>query len=102
MLFRSNTTVSLTFDDGRPSQIAAGQELSARGMKGTYFIISSQVGQPGVMSLSDLNALKADGMEIAAHTVLHRNLPTLTSDEAKRELCISRNWLMCLSTLSAK
>ena len=89
-----STTVSLTFDDGRPSQIAAGQELSARGMKGTYFIITSQVGQPGVMSLSDLNALKADGMEIAAHTVLHRNLPTLTSDEAKRELCISRNWLM--------
>ena len=87
------TTVSLTFDDGRPSQMAAEQGLVDRGMKATYFIISSQVGLPGVMSLANLNALKADGMEIGAHTVLHRNLPTLSSDEAKRELCQSRAWL---------
>ncbi len=33
-------------------------------------------------------------MEIGAHTVSHRDLPTLTSDEATRELCLSRNWLM--------
>jgi hypothetical protein len=33
-------------------------------------------------------------MEIGAHTMLHRDLPALSSDEAKRELCLSRNWLM--------
>ena len=65
-----STTVTFTFDDGRPSQMAAAQELVNRSMKATYFIISSQVGLPGVMSLSDLNTLKAEGMEIAAHTVL--------------------------------
>ena len=63
-------------------------------MKATFFIISSTVGQPGVMSVSDLNTLKASGMEIGAHTVFHRDLQNLTSDEAKRELCLSRNWLM--------
>ena len=46
------------------------------------------------MTVSDLNTLKASGMEIGAHTVSHRDLPTLTSDEATRELCLSRNWLM--------
>ena len=89
-----NTTVSFTFDDGRPSQLAAAQQLANRGMKATFFIISSTVGQPGVMSVSDLNTLKASGMEIGAHTVFHRDLQNLTSDEAKRELCLSRNWLM--------
>ena len=89
-----NTTVSFTFDDGRPSQMAAAQQLNNRGMKATFFIISSQVGQPGVMSVGDLNTLKASGMEIGAHTVFHRNLQQLTSDEAKREVCSSRNWLM--------
>ncbi|HET6171710.1 MAG TPA: polysaccharide deacetylase family protein, partial [Gaiellales bacterium] len=89
-----DTTVSFTFDDGRPSQLAAEQQLVSRGMVATYFVISSSTGQPGVMTVSDLNALKADGMEIAAHTVFHRDLTTLTSDEAKQELCQSRNWLM--------
>ncbi|MDX6563302.1 MAG: hypothetical protein QOD65_3116, partial [Gaiellales bacterium] len=89
-----STTVSFTFDDGRPSQLAAAQQLSNRDMKATFFIISSTVGQPGVMSLSDLNALEASGHEIAAHTVFHRDLQSLSSDEAKRELCLSRNWLM--------
>jgi peptidoglycan/xylan/chitin deacetylase (PgdA/CDA1 family) len=89
-----NTTVTFTFDDGRPSQMAAAQQLANRNMKATFFIISSVVGNPGVMSLSDLNTLKASGMEIGAHTVYHRNLTLLSSDEAMRELCLSRNWLM--------
>ena len=46
------------------------------------------------MSVGDLNALEAQGMEIGAHTVLHRDLPDISSDEAMRELCLSRNWLM--------
>ena len=41
-----NTTVSFTFDDGRPSQLAAAQELANRGMKGTFFIISAEIGRP--------------------------------------------------------
>jgi peptidoglycan/xylan/chitin deacetylase (PgdA/CDA1 family) len=89
-----STTVTFTFDDGRPSQMAAAQELANRGMKATFFIISSEVGQPGVMTVSDLNTLEASGMEIGAHTVLHRNLPSLSSGEAMRELCLSRNWLL--------
>ena len=39
-----NTTVTFTFDDGRPSQLAAAQQLDNRGMKATFFIISSTVG----------------------------------------------------------
>jgi peptidoglycan/xylan/chitin deacetylase (PgdA/CDA1 family) len=89
-----NTTVSFTFDDGRPSQMAAAQELAERGMTGSFYIVTSEIGAPGVMTLRDLNTLKAAGMEIGAHSVLHRDLPTLASDEVLRELCLSRNWLM--------
>jgi peptidoglycan/xylan/chitin deacetylase (PgdA/CDA1 family) len=88
------TTVSLTFDDGRPSQMAAAQQLVNHDMTGTFYIITARVGQPGVMAMSDLDTLAAEGMEIGAHTVLHPDLATLASDEAKRELCLSRNWLM--------
>lgn len=89
-----STTVTLTFDDGRPSQVAAAQELASRDMKATFYISTGLVGLPGVMTLTDLNALKAEGMEISAHTVLHRDLAALSSGEAMRELCLSRNWLM--------
>jgi peptidoglycan/xylan/chitin deacetylase (PgdA/CDA1 family) len=89
-----NTTVSFTFDDGRPSQLAAATELASHGMSASFFIITGQIGLPGVMTVADLNTLKSQGMEIGAHTVLHRDLPTLSSDEAMRELCLSRNWLM--------
>ena len=47
-----NTTVSFTFDDGRPSQMAAEQQLVGRGLVATFYIISAQIGQPGVMTLS--------------------------------------------------
>ena len=55
-----NTTVSFTFDDGRPSQLAAAQELANRGMKGTFFIISAEIGRPGVMTVGDLNTLEGE------------------------------------------
>src|SRR5450432_923376 len=56
------TTVSLTFDDGRPTQMAAAQQLVSHGMTGTFYIITAKLGMPGVMSLSDVSTLDAEGM----------------------------------------
>ncbi len=90
-----STVVSLTFDDGRPSQFAnAFPMLQSRGMVGTFYIISGYLGQEGVMSLADLNTLAGAGMEIGGHTVLHPSLPGLDPDEMKREVCENRNWLL--------
>ena len=88
------TTVSLTFDDGRPSQMAAEQQLVSHDMTGTFYIITAKIGQPGVMTMGNLTTLQDDGLEIGGHTVLHPDLAMVSSNEATRELCLSRNWLM--------
>ncbi len=46
------------------------------------------------MTLSQLQAIASAGNEITGHTVLHPDLTQLSSDEAAREICNSRNTLL--------
>ncbi len=87
------TVVSFTFDDGDVDQLAAEQVLNRYGMKGTFFIISGAVGQPGYFSRADLDALAASGQEIGGHTVSHLNLADVPLAEARRQVCMSRETL---------
>ncbi len=91
-----NTVVSLTFDDGNADQMAAASTLNAKGLKGTFFIISGYVGAPDYMTQANLATLYASGNEIAGHTVHHQDLTTLSADDVKREICNDRvnltNW----------
>lgn len=82
--------VSLTFDDGTSDQLQASTIMDQHGMKGTFYINSGRFGLPGYMSAADALALQADGNEIAGHTVSHADLPTLTSNEAARQICNDR------------
>jgi peptidoglycan/xylan/chitin deacetylase (PgdA/CDA1 family) len=93
----TRTTVSLTFDDGIKDQFTNARPLlQSHGMHGTFYIISGQTNLSGYMSQADISALAADGDEIGGHTVDHADLTTLSSDDAKREVCNDRvtllNW----------
>jgi len=78
--------VSLTFDDGCPSQLSKiAPLLGARGLGATFFLVTGSV-----RSWSGWSQLKAEGHEIASHTISHRDLTTLTLPEAERELADSR------------
>lgn len=84
------TIVSLTFDDGSASQLAAAGLMDDRGMAGTFYVNSGSVGKAGYATRAQLTQLAEDGHEIGGHTVNHVNLPALPLDEAKRQICLDR------------
>src|SRR5690348_5696366 len=79
----SQTIVSLTFDDGYDDAPLAAQLLEQHGFRGTFYIISGVLGQSPYMSVAQVQALQAAGHEIGGHTVSHKNLTTLTTDQAR-------------------
>jgi peptidoglycan/xylan/chitin deacetylase (PgdA/CDA1 family) len=84
------TVVSLTFDDGTSDQTQAASILASHKMKGTFYIITGNVGAPGFLTRDNLTSLAAAGNEIAGHTVTHPDLTTLPADEVARQVCNSR------------
>ncbi len=82
--------VSLTFDDGFGSQSSAAQILRERGMRGTFYVNSGMIGEPGRLSREQLRKLVADGHEIGGHTTDHVHLPTVDTSEELRQVCDDR------------
>ena len=80
--------VSLTFDDGMASQqTLAIPALDARGMKGTFFVITDKVaGDWGPWMNAAVN-----GHEIGSHTLSHPYLTLLTPTQAQVELQSSQS-----------
>src|ERR1039457_4620029 len=78
----SPTVVSFTFDNQWASQMTAAAALKAHNMAGTFYIISGWIGQPGFMSLANLNTLAANGDEIGGKTVNNSDPPTPADSEA--------------------
>jgi len=88
------TVISLTFDDTFADNFQVGALTQARGMRATFFVNSSRVGQPGSLSLAQLIALRDAGHEIAGHTITHADLVAVDTDEAKRQICNDRESLL--------
>jgi peptidoglycan/xylan/chitin deacetylase (PgdA/CDA1 family) len=86
----AQVTVSLTFDDGWDSQQTAATMLAAHGLKGTFYVNSSNIGQPGYLTWPQLTTFNVAGNEIAGHTLTHPDLTTLTSTQAQHEICDDR------------
>ena len=80
--------VSLSFDDGMLShETLAIPALDARGMKGTFFVITDKVaGDWGPWMNASLN-----GHEIGSHTLSHPYLTLLTPTQAQVELQSSQS-----------
>lgn len=78
--------VSLTFDDGVASQLAAADLLEARGVRGTFFVPSGFVGRRGYLRWGDVGALADRGHEIGGHTASHARITELDARSARREV----------------
>lgn len=91
--------VVLTFDDGTQDHYArALPALVARGMRGSFFVVSGRVGtraQGGraYLSWDELKALRGAGMEVGSHSRSHPRLPDLPDEAARAELVESRREL---------
>jgi peptidoglycan/xylan/chitin deacetylase (PgdA/CDA1 family) len=68
--------VSLTFDDGDESQYTLGYRhgLQPLGLRGTFYVVTGNTGNPGAMSWSQLTYLYQHGNDVGGHTVHHIDL----------------------------
>lgn len=89
----TGTVVSLTFDDANADQFAAAAKLKSKKLAGTFYMNSGFIGAAGYLTLDQVKSMKADGHEIASHTISHPDLASISLDEAKRQICNDRvNW----------
>jgi peptidoglycan/xylan/chitin deacetylase (PgdA/CDA1 family) len=86
----ARTIVSLTFDDTFADNYQVGALAAARGLRATFFVNSGRLGLSGYMTRAQVEALESAGHEIGGHTVSHANLPTLSVDEVRRQVCNDR------------
>jgi peptidoglycan/xylan/chitin deacetylase (PgdA/CDA1 family) len=91
----TNTVVSITFDDGQASQAGTQSMLASRGMTGTYYINSAQVGTSSYyMTWPQIHSLADAGNEIGGHTLHHTNLTNVSLSTAQHEVCDDRQALL--------
>jgi peptidoglycan/xylan/chitin deacetylase (PgdA/CDA1 family) len=90
----ARTVVSLTFDDANANQMAGAAILDRYNLDGTFYVPSGYLGASGYMTLANLQTLKAAGHEIGGHTLSHPDLTVLPADEAKRQICNDRAYLL--------
>lgn len=77
--------VTTSWDDGDRADLKLAEMLRARGIKGTFYIPISSYARP-LVGPSDLRALSAGGFEIGAHSVTHKPLWGLSSEELEKEV----------------
>ncbi len=92
--------VSLTFDDSLSSQwtnaFSPTGYLAAYNFKGTEYIISSSIGQPGGWTQTQIKDADSRGHEIGSHTITHPDLTTLMPVQLANELHQSQSALQTI------
>lgn len=89
----------VTFDDGwRDGLTTATPVLQELGIRGTFYICPQGLGNTyrqlgdglAILTEDEARALHDEGMELASHTMSHRDLPELGEAELRRQLVESR------------
>ena len=87
--------VSLTWDDGRASQIDSLAIQQAHNMPATYYLNSPMIGSKAYyMTRPQIDQLAAAGNEIGGHTDNHLDLTKLSTTDARAEICNDRDRLI--------
>jgi len=92
------TIVTIEWHDGNADQIGTLQILHDHGVRATFLVNTGPIlaGDPEKLSVSQLEALFADGNEIAGHTLDHVNVQPLPIADARNEVCADRNNLLAM------
>ena len=77
--------VILTFDDGGKSAMYAADELSRRGWRAHFFVVTGLIGRPGFLDRADLRHLHRCGHAIGSHSHTHPDIFRELSEERMRE-----------------
>lgn len=88
--------IMITFDDGyRDAFFKASPVLARLGMGATAYVVSGRIsnGDPSFLTWTLLHALERRGIEIASHTVAHRDMTSLSDRRMLEDLRSSRRAL---------
>ena len=78
--------LEITFDDGTIDHLHIAEVLAERGLSGIFLIVIDRLDTLGHLRTRDLQRLVALGQRVGSHTVSHRHLPSLSSEEQYAEL----------------
>lgn len=83
--------LTISVDDGHPTDLKSAELLSKYGLKATFYIprINSE---KAVMKESDIKII-AESFEIGGHTYSHKPLSNLADNEIKKEVQDGKRWL---------
>lgn len=84
------TVVSIQFDDLADTQLIAAAALEKHDMRATFFVNDAAVNTPKHLTVGDLLTLQENGHEIGGHTIDHANLPFLTYEDQRKQVCENR------------
>ena len=73
-LERPGRHVLLTFDDGGKSALYVSDELSRRGWKGHFFIVTNLIGSRGFLDRSEIRYIRSAGHLIGSHSHTHPDI----------------------------
>lgn len=91
----ATTVVSITFGGGRANQLATLPLLNQYGFRGTYYIITGAMGQPGgYMTANEVLSVAAAGHEIGSLSVNFPDMTTVSHSTMVYEACTSRQTLL--------
>jgi peptidoglycan/xylan/chitin deacetylase (PgdA/CDA1 family) len=85
---------ALTFDDGHASNYTdAFPVLRENGMRATFFIVPTLIGQPGYVSWDQLREMVSAGMEVGSHSLTHPFVDELGRDDLEHEFGESKRMI---------
>jgi len=83
--------IMITFDDGYLDNYTnAFPILQKYSMKASFYIITGMVGQNNRLTASQIREMETAGMTFGSHTITHRPLAELNTEEATTELTKSK------------
>lgn len=89
-MYYSNTTVTLTFDDGDADNYVVRDVLKENNLHATFYVVSGFTGTEGFMTEAELRGLYEDGNEIGGHTLSHTKLSEVRGADLRKEICQDR------------
>jgi peptidoglycan/xylan/chitin deacetylase (PgdA/CDA1 family) len=86
---------AIALDDGFDDDYKFAAYLSAKGIRGTFFIIPSKIGTSGYLTLEQLHQIHNAGHLVANHSWSHKYLKTdnLTAAELIEEITKATDWM---------
>jgi peptidoglycan/xylan/chitin deacetylase (PgdA/CDA1 family) len=91
---QAHGVISLTFDDGWENQYTNAYPLmQARAITGTFYVITSQIGNSDHMTYAELQDLQSHGSEIGSHSATHPDLTQLSDEQIQQECASSKDAL---------